>query len=153
MNQDSCFEWTNVESESWNEGCNELNQCLSPKLKKHFFFFFFKETKCSAIMLARFLSPLVCKASSLGYTSQPKAWSWFCVFPPQPLPTSRLSCWIFPALHVMQKIKPHVCTGRVGVLSWTSSRNSEWCNGHGPFWAKMRKSPHFTSLPTFADHK
>lgn len=152
MNQDSCFEWTNVESEPWNEGCNELNQHLSPKLKKHFFFFFFKGNQVFCHYAGQILQPTCCLQGQLS-PLQPKAWSWFCVFPPQSLPTSRLSCWIFPALHVVQKIKPHVCTGRVGVLSWTSSGNSEWCNGHGPFWAKMRKSPHFTSLPTFADHK
>jgi len=71
MNQDSCFEWTNVESEPWNEGCNELNQHLSPKLKKHFFFFL-KETECSAIMLARFFSALVvCKANFLHRSRRP----------------------------------------------------------------------------------
>lgn len=65
MNQDSCFEWTNVESESWNEGCNELNQRLSPKLKKHFFFFLRKPS----------VLPLCWPDSSAHLFARPVPWA------------------------------------------------------------------------------
>ena len=127
---DQCGEWAMKWGVQWTQ------PAPFPKVKKTLFFF--KGNRVLCHYAGQILQPTCCLQGQLS-PSQPKAWSWFCVFPPQSLPTSRLSCWIFPALHVVQKIKTHVCTGRVGVLSWISSGNSEWCNGHGPSGRKWEK--------------